>query len=237
MTTFVLVHGLGLGGWCWRRSARHLRNLGHDVLTPTLTGVGERSHLANRDIDLNTHVEDVCNVLRWEGLSNVTLVGHSYGGAVITGVADREAERIRCLLYLDAFILRDGESVISKQPPERAKHYEHVCKEQGDGWLVPPNPAEFYGLDDPHDCRWVDDNSVPHPYATLTQPLSLTREGPTPFVRSYLFLSGFQPSPFVQFAERVRDDESWRYGELHAGHMAMVSHPRELASALLELAE
>ncbi len=199
------------------------------MFAPTLTGVGERAHLAHRDINLSTHIEDVSNVLRWEELEDITLVGHSYGGAVVTGVAEAEAARISRLIYLDAFILEDGQSVMSLQPPARVAHYEGLVA-GGDGWRLPHNPAAFYGVSDPADQAWLDRLSRPHPFACLTEPLAL--EGHYQGHRSYVWASDFPQGPFGQFADRVRADPAWDYAQLTGGHMLMVTTPDAVASAL-----
>ena len=233
MSTFVLVHGLGLGGWCWSRAAEFLRRRGHDVYTPTLTGLGERSHLLNRSISLQTHIEDVANLLKWEDLKDVVLVGHSYGGAIVTGVADREAQRIHKLVYLDAFILRSGESVMDLQPPNRVAYYENLVKERGEGWLVPPNAAKFYGVTNLDDQKWIDTYSAPQPFATLQQTLILDNQAEkTAYSRVFIWASGFTSGPFVQFAERCRDNPAWDYHEISSGHMVMVSNAKELVAIL-----
>ena len=236
MLTFVLVHGLGLGGWCWKRVANGLREHGDTVLTPTLTGLGERSHLANPDINLDTHINDVSNVLQWENLHDVILVGHSYGGAVVTGAADRQAHRIKQLVYLDAFVLQDKQSVMSLQPPDRVEHYQNRVNERGDGWLLPPNPPENYGVTDPDDQKWMNDYCTPHPFKTFQQTISLTHRHSVPYPRTYIWASEFKYSPFVKFAEKYRDDPDWGYREIPACHMVMLSHANELTTMLIELA-
>ena len=121
MTSFVLVHGGWHGGWCYNRVAKILRDGGHDVFTPTLTGLGERSHLLQAGIDLDTHITDVMNVIKWEGLTDVVLCGHSYGGFVVTGVSDRMPDKIASVVYLDAFVPEDGDTCMSFLAPERQK--------------------------------------------------------------------------------------------------------------------
>jgi pimeloyl-ACP methyl ester carboxylesterase len=236
MATFVLVHGLGGGGWNWKGVRQSLIKLGHEVFTPTLTGLGERSHLANRDINLETHINDISNVMKWENLHEVILVGHSYGGAVVTGAADKEAARIKKLIYLDAFILPDGKSVLDLQPPHRVEYYEEKVKNEGDGWLLFPNSAEFYGITDENDQKLIDEYSTPHPFATFTQPVQLQYGDKPPFPRAYIWASNFTPSPFAPLAEKVKNDPNWEYYEIPAGHMLMLSHVDELSKLLNDIA-
>ena len=233
MSTLVLVHGLGLGGWCWNRVSGLLRKAGHDVHTPTLTGLGDRSHLLGRKINLETHIEDVVNLMKWEDLKNVILVGHSYGGSVVTGVADREAQRIHKLVYLDAFIPKNGESVMDLQPPHRAAYYKDMVAEKGEGWLVPPNSAEFYGVTDFDDQAWIDSYSVPQPFSTLDQALILENHTKGRLYSNvFIWASSYTPSPFVQFARKCRSDPAWDYYEVPSGHMAMISNAEDLTSIL-----
>lgn len=236
MATFLLVHGLGGGGWNWKDIRQELNRLGHEVFTPTLTGVGERSHLASRDVNLKTHITDVTNIMKWENLHEVILVGHSYGGAVVTGAADKEATRIKKLVYLDAFILPHGKSVMDLQPPHRVEYYEDKVKNEGDGWLLVPNPAEYYGITDEDDQKLIDEYSTPQPFGTLTQPIQLQYGDKPPFPRAYIWASKFTPSPFTALAEKVRNDPNWEYHEIPAGHMLMFSHGYELSKLLHEIA-
>ena len=140
MTTFVVAHGAWSSAWAWRKMRPLLRAAGHEIWTPSYTGLGERAHLANPAIDLDTHIKDVVGVLEMEGLNDVVLVGHSYGGMVATGVADRARARIAQLVYLDAFVPRDGQSVLDLQPPEAAQRTRDLVQTKGDGWRIPPNP-------------------------------------------------------------------------------------------------
>jgi pimeloyl-ACP methyl ester carboxylesterase len=134
---FVLVHGGWHGGWCWRDTARHLRSLGHEAFTPTLIGLGERSHLLSAAINLDTHITDVMNVIEYEGLSDVVLVGHSYGSMVVTGVADRMRDRIASLVYVDAFLPEDGDSVLSLTSDELRRFLMEGAA--GSGGLASPS--------------------------------------------------------------------------------------------------
>ena len=138
MSTFVLVHGAWHGSWCWKRVRRALQARGHEVFTPTLTGVGERSHLLAPQVDLDTHINDVVNCVKWEELSDVVLCGHSYGGCVIRGAADRIADRIGALVYLDAFVPETGRSLHDTLPQKTRDGQVDLAKAAGEGWKLPP---------------------------------------------------------------------------------------------------
>ena len=140
MSTFLVVHGAWTGGWSWKKMRPLMRARGHEVFTPTLTGVGDRAHLARPEIDLSVHVEDILGVLAIEDLRDVILVGHSYGGMVATGVADRARDRVAHLIYLDAFVPKDGQS-LSDLVPEAQRQRMRDSVKAGDGWRVAPNPT------------------------------------------------------------------------------------------------
>ena len=156
MSTFLLVHGAWHGGWCWKRVTPLLRAAGHEVFTPTLTGLGERKHLMSPDIGLDTHVQDVVGVLEYEDLRDVILVGHSYAGMVITGVAGRTPERIAHLVYLDAFVPEDGKSLMDYQPPEMAELFHEGTRTEGEGYKLPAViPPEVFGVTGEADLAWL----------------------------------------------------------------------------------
>ena len=144
MATFVLVHGAWHGSWCWKHVRKRLQHAGHDVFTPTLTGVGERCHLASPNVNLSTHIADILSLIQWEELSRIILCGHSYGGFVISGVADRIPDRIRALVYLDAFVPEDGECLFDLVSPEMAAGMRRQAATSGDGWKVDPIPGEVF---------------------------------------------------------------------------------------------
>src|SRR5215470_2868655 len=173
MATFVLVHGAWRGSWCWKRVRRALQARGHEVFTPTLTGVGERSHLLSPQVDLHTHIADVVNLIRWEDLSDVVLCGHSYGGCVVTGAADCVADRVGALVYVDAFVPDNGQSLYDTLPPEQRNAQIQGAVEIGDGWRVPPIPAEIFNVN-AQDRAWVNQQRTPQSLATLQHPLHLT---------------------------------------------------------------
>ena len=170
MTTFVLVHGAWHGGWCYKRVARLLREAGHEVYTPTLTGLGERAHLMSRSIDLGTHIQDVVGVIRCEELSGVVLCGHSYGGMVIAGVAEQIAATIRSLVYLDAFVPESGKSVFDYLPAEQSAGMRADAEQNGEGYKVTPIPAAAFAVN-AKDAAWVDAMCVKQPLATFEQKL------------------------------------------------------------------
>jgi len=234
MAIYVLVHGAWHGGWCWKKVTPLLRAAGHEVLTPTLTGLGERAHLAGPDIDLSTHIQDVLNVLEYEELGDVVLVGHSYGGMVITGVADRAAARLAHLVYLDAFVPDDGRRLMDFVPEERRTDFLEGAKASGDGWRIPAPPLGRFGVTDEQDLRWAEPRIVPQPLKTFTQPVHLPN-GAAVLSRTYLWCKGYTAGSFGPFAERARTDPAWRCHELDTGHDAMITAPADVARLLLEV--
>src|SRR3954469_16669204 len=195
MATFVLVHGAWHGSWCWARVRRALADRGHRVFTPTSTGVGERSHLLARGIDLQVHVDDVANLIRWEQLESVILCGHSYGGCVISGVAEALPDRIAALVYLDAFLLEDGESLHDLLPAEQREMQLSLANEFGEGWRVPPIPAEVFNVN-ARDREWGERQCTFQPLATFQQPIQLNG-GPPQISRNYfIYASDWEATPF-----------------------------------------
>jgi pimeloyl-ACP methyl ester carboxylesterase len=228
---FVLVHGAWHGGWCWAKVARLLRDAGHEVYTPTLTGLGERAHLARPEIDLALHIEDVVAMLETEELRGVTLVGHSYGGLVVTGVAARATGgRIAQLVYLDAFVPEAGQSLLDHLGP-RADALREVVRTQGDGWKLPPFPPERFGVTSQRDTEWLTKHLVPQPFRTFEQPLPAA--GGERLKRTYIYCSKPATGTFDQFAERLRDDRKWTFHDVKTGHDAMVTAPGEIAKILM----
>jgi pimeloyl-ACP methyl ester carboxylesterase len=213
--------------------ARLLRQAGHEVYTPTLTGLGERAHLMSRTIDLDTHVADIVGVIRWEELSDVVLCGHSYGGMVITGVADRIAAKIRSLVYLDAFVPENGKALFDYLPAELSGQMRADAAQNGEGYKVTPIPAAHFAVN-PEDAAWVDAMCVKHPLPTFEQKLVLgSRQVPK---RVYMLAAGWEPSPFQQFGARLKDDRGWQFVSFACGHDVMVDRPQELAAALIAAA-
>ncbi|MEI9985113.1 MAG: alpha/beta fold hydrolase [Aliidongia sp.] len=208
MTTFVLVHGAWRGSWCWDRVRRALRAQGHDVFTPTLTGVADRSHLSTPLVDLQTHIDDVASLLAWEDLSDIVLCGHSYAGCVVTGVADRASERIAALVYLDALRARAGQSLFDILPAEWRKQQLDSARQAGEGWRVPPVPAEVFNVN-AADRAWVDRQCTPQSLATFTQPIRLTGRAAAIESVGYIWASDWAGSPFAPFYEQARQLGWW----------------------------
>jgi pimeloyl-ACP methyl ester carboxylesterase len=224
-TAFVLVHGAWCGGFIWRGVADRLRAAGHRVFTPTLTGLADRSHLLTPDVDLATHVADVVNLVRWEGLSEIVLVGHSYGGMVINGVAEALARApdggvIRSIVFLDAFAPRDGESVSTIAAP------------MADVFAADAVPFPFAGLTDPA----FEALTTPHPGKCFREPARVTGAVEAISARTYVIATG-QPTPwFVAAGERLRAAPGWAVRELACGHATMLDMPEETAQLLADAA-
>ena len=212
----------------WARLAPHLRGAGHEVFAPSLSGIGERSHLASGAIDLEVHITDVLQCLRYERLTDVVLVGHSYGGMVVTGVADRAAERIRTLVYLDAFVPQSGQALLDLLPARVREHFP-----SGDAPVPPLTPAA-QGMTDAAEIAWLDGRRDPQPKKTFTQPLALAGRYRGP--RVYIHCTGYSPTSFTPFAERARNDAAWHYHQLATHHYPHVSMPAETAALLLKYA-
>ena len=230
ISTYVLVQGAWHGGWCWAKVARLLRDAGHEVHTPTLTGLGERAHLARPEIDLETHIQDVVAMLEAEELRQVTLVGHSYGGMVITGAAARTSGRIGHLVYLDAFVPEGGKCLLD-YVGERAAPMREAAVVHGEGWKVPSFPPERFGVSSQRDTEWLTKHLVPQPLRTFEQPLPAA--GGERLKRTYVYCSKPAMGAFDQFAERLRDDRKWTYHDVKTGHDAMVTAPGEIAKILM----
>jgi pimeloyl-ACP methyl ester carboxylesterase len=227
--TFLLCHGAWGGGWGWRKMHPLMQAAGHRLLTPTYTGLGERAHLANPDIDLETHIQDILNVIKYEDPRDFVLLGHSYGGMVATGVADRARELISQVIYLDAFVPRDGQCLLDFLPPsEQQRMRDGVAS--GDGWRIPPNPSP---PDTPQaDLDWQAPRRVAMPVKCFETKLKLMH-GETILPRSFVYCTRIAPANvFGQFANRTRADPAWRYFEIDASHSPNVTAPEALMALL-----
>jgi pimeloyl-ACP methyl ester carboxylesterase len=229
MATFVVAHGAWSAGWAWRKMRPLMQAAGHTFITPTHTGLGERAHLAHPDIGLDTHIEDISNVLAFEDLSHVVLIGHSYGGMVATGVADRARERVDKLVYLDAFAPEDGESLFDLQPPSHQEAMRAKAACEGEGWRIPPNPMPPDTLDE--DRAWAMPRRLPQPIKTFEEKLRL-RNGPLTLPRHYIYCRRAGPGdPFRRSYERA-GRAGWGLSELDASHNPHITAPEPLMAAL-----
>jgi pimeloyl-ACP methyl ester carboxylesterase len=224
--TFVLVHGAWHGGWCWKKVTPLLRAAGHEVFAPTLTGLGERSHLLTRDVGLETHITDIEQVLEYEDLRNVVLVGHSYAGMVITGVGDRAADRIGQLVYVDAFLPENGKALTDYS----LRAFPPITD---DSWRDRSRDPQDFGVTDDRDVAWMKARLRDMPGKCLRQPLQLHGNSLSAIKGAYILCT--QRADFREAAERAKQ-RGYRYHELpSAGHDVMVTRPRELARLLMEL--
>jgi len=227
VATFLVCHGAWSSAWAWKKMRPLLRRAGHELIVPTLTGLGERSHLASRDVDLELHIQDVLQVIEFDDLSEIALVGHSYGGMVATGVADRASDRIRHLVYVDAFVPSHGQSLSDLLPRAEREARRAAVAERGDGWKVPPTPIPPDTAAE--DVAWMMPRRRPQPVGTFDQPLMLASTvGPPP--RTYIYCTRVPPGDrFGRFAKAAKDDPGWRYVELDASHNPHITAPEALA--------
>lgn len=237
MATFVLVHGGAHGGWCFQPLARVLRDQGHEVYAPTLTGLGERAHLFRSDVDLDCHINDIVAVLHYEDLRDAILVGHSYGGAVITGAADRAPERVGHRVYLDSMEPKDGQSMVDIAGPFMAA--AQLDSRIIDGVQMCLFPSDetvpFYGVVDPHTLAWMGERLTPHPVRCFEQPLVLTNQAalqsiPQSHISTTAFLS-------LRNVDRLRAKADGRVWDIDTGHDLMITEPRKVADLLDRVAQ
>ncbi|HEX3715406.1 MAG TPA: alpha/beta hydrolase [Trebonia sp.] len=237
MATFVLVHGGGHGGWCYQRVSRLLTGAGHEVYAPTLTGLSERAHLVGPHVDLNLHVQDIAAVLHYEDLHDVILVGHSYGGMVITGAAATAPDRIGKLVYLDAANPENGQSLVDVAGPmmEMARAASQVVDGVELVLFPSPDAGRFYGVTDPDDLAWMATRLTPHPWRCFEQKLELSDEAGYARIPQYhvvctATLAGRDPG--LMDAARA----AGRLWDIDTGHDLMITEPRRVADALLAVA-
>ncbi len=236
MTTYVLVHGAWGGSYGFRLVRGPLRAAGHEVFTPSLTGIGERAHLASPQVNLTTHVTDVVNTILYEDLGDIVLLGYSYGGMVVTGALEHVADRVAHLVYLDAFLPADGESLDDLS----GAGYAASAIGPGSDWLVPPLSRP---MRDPAEAAWYTVRRSPHPVGCFTEPVRLPKPlEDYPFTRTYVKATeeprpepGTRPSAFWRAADRAKTDPAWRYREIDSDHLIPINRPGELTALLLEL--
>jgi len=242
MATYVLVHGGGHGGWCYQFVAKILRAAGHEVYTPTLTGLADRKHLLNPDIDLNLQVTDVVNLITFEDLTDVILVGHSYGGMVITGVADQVPERLKNLVYLDAAYPQNGMSLADVAPDMMAAAFQSMQVIDGVELVLfpgkfPMEPGDYYGVTDPDQIAWMEPKLTPHPWKCFTQKLVLNNEARLRQIPVSFFVTAIQKQTLKEEEKAgLKMLTQGRFWEIDTGHDLMISEPQATADALMEIA-
>ncbi|MGQ9781634.1 MAG: alpha/beta fold hydrolase [Nitrososphaeria archaeon] len=245
MTIYVLVHGAWHGGWCWRKLTPLLRSRGDEVYTLTFTGLGDRCHLLSQGINLDTHILDVVNCLEYEDLRDVVLVGHSYAGMVITGVAEKVPSRLRHLVYVDAFLPEDGESISDLHPHFVEKLRQIACK-RGKGWLVPfpeevinPRGGPLYGIQDADELRWLKERLKPHPLACFEQKVHVSNPEAVKLSKSFVWCfirQGVRADNWGFFREARKAKElGWKVYEVESDHDVMVTAPEVLSNVLNEI--
>jgi pimeloyl-ACP methyl ester carboxylesterase len=231
--TFVLVHGAWHGGWCWSRVADRLRAAGHRVFTPTQTGLGERKHLLSKDITLDTFTKDITNVIESEELANIVLVGHSFGGTTISGVADAMPERIRHLVYLDSLIVEGGKSPFDGLPPDVASARKKAAEESSGGLSLPTPPPSAFAVSDTKDTEWLKRHLTPHPLGAYTSKLNIKGPVGNNLPRTYIHCTNPSYAATQASREFVKAQQGWRWAEIATGHDAMVMAPDELSRMLI----
>jgi pimeloyl-ACP methyl ester carboxylesterase len=229
--TFLVCHGAWSAGWAWKKMHPLMSAAGHRLVTPSYTGLGERDHLANPSIDLETHIQDILNVLKYEDLRDIVLIGHSYGGMVATGVADRARDRVSQLIYIDAFVPENGQSLFDLNEPARQRMLDAV--KAGDGWRLSPSPTP---TDTPaDDVEWLSARRVNHPIKCFEMPLKL-HGGELTLPRSYIYALRATPADtFGPFAKRAKSEPGWRYFEIDASHAPNVTAPEALFELLQKI--
>jgi len=228
---FVLVHGAWHGGWCWRRVSDILQGQGHKVFAPTLTGLGERSHLMSKDIVLDTHITDIVNVIKWEDLSGICLVAHSYGGWPVSGAIEQVGDRMASVVYLDAFVPEDGQKGIDVASAfSRKAMLEAMAK--GEFSHGPPK-AEIFQVNE-NDRAWVDSKLTPQPVGVALQPIRLTGARAKVAKKTYIRAPVYPQPAFDTYYAAEKADPSWRTYEVDGGHDVMIDRPDRLVEILLE---
>lgn len=237
LPTFVLVHGGRHGGWCWKDVASRLRHLGHEVYTPTLTGLGERSHLLNPTISLETHIKDVLGVFVYEDVVDAVLVSHSYGGMVCSGAMQTIADKVISFVLVDAHLPLEGESLLKLAGSAIEEKVRKLVAEHGEGWFVPTEDSSFWGLTDPHQIAWVNSKITAQPlrtYLDASGPTDRAWTHPGMFIECRPSMHG--SAQLERIRARSEKDSRFVYRTLDGGHEPMITNPAALTDLLLEAA-
>jgi pimeloyl-ACP methyl ester carboxylesterase len=232
---FVLVHGAFHGGWCWQRVSKELRAKGDLVYSPTLSGLAEHNNTLNDKIDLNTHITDIVNFIVEEDLHNVILVGHSYAGAVIAGVADRIPERLSKLVFLDAMLMENGQSALDVSPDDIRAYFIKATTDYDKGLSIPFFTSDFFGVTNAADIKWVNERLTNQPFKTFSQPLVLQHPYGNHLPLTYIACTQPELRAIQSFADKTKNSKNWKYLELKTGHDAMITSPVQLSNMLQSL--
>ncbi|MHB8464032.1 MAG: alpha/beta fold hydrolase [Acidimicrobiales bacterium] len=227
---FVLVHGGWHGGWCWSRVATRLASRGHRVFAPSLTGLSDRHHLLTPDVNLTTHITDIANLIEWEAMSDVVLVGHSYGGFVISGVAERVESKIDTMVFLDAFVPKDGECARDYAP--ELEPFAVAGLGGASTQVVAPVPAEYFAVNE-EDRPWVDRLCTAHPLACMTERIALTGARDRIRRKAYIRAADFPVPPFDHYLAEAHATPGWEGHAIATSHDAMIEAPDQVAALLL----
>ena len=231
---FILVHGAWHGGWVWKEVKESLQKQGYNVTCPTQTGLGERKHLLSLKITIDTFIDDIVNHILIEDLSNIILVGHSFAGSTISGVADRLKDRINRLIYLDAVILSNGQSPFDIAPDSIVKERIALAQNSENQMSIPPPSPEDFGVFDQRKAITLAKNLTPHPISTFQSKLNITNEIGNGLPLSYIFCT----NPIYKSLESSREivrQKKWPMFELNASHDAMYTHPKETLNLLMKI--
>ncbi|MCC5668439.1 alpha/beta fold hydrolase [Nostoc sp. CHAB 5784] len=233
--TYVLVHGAWSGGWCWKRLTTLLRNSGHEVSSPTCTGVGERAHLNTKAVGLGIWIQDVVNHIEQEDFSEIILVGSGFGGVVITGVADRIPKRLRKLVYLDALVIHNGNSAFDQLPPDVVANRLRQVEKEGNGINIPVPSVESFGLKNLNDIQWVASKLKPQPVNTYMEKLSLKGSIGNELPKVYIDCTSPPFKPLIEVKRRIKTEKDWDWRSINTSHDAMISAPKLVQEILQEL--
>lgn len=229
--TFVLVHGAWHGGWCWRRVSDRLERKGHKVFAPSLTGLGDRSHLLTPQVNVTTHITDIASLIGFEDLRDIVLVGHSYAGFVISGVAEKAREQIASIVFLDAFVPQNGQTIMSLSRQGLRDSINAAVKRGDLG--IPPAKASYFNVNE-KDRVFVDAKCTPQPIGTYSDPVKLTGAREKIAKKTYIRARGWNAPGFDAIATRLRSEPSWNVRDIACGHDAMIDMPDRLAELLVE---
>jgi pimeloyl-ACP methyl ester carboxylesterase len=236
VSTFILIHGTWTGGWQWTPTAQRLRAAGHEVFLPTLTGCGERAHLAAPGVDMETHIRDVTALIEYERLTDVALAAHSYGGMVATAVADRMADRVRALIFVEAPIPKDGEAMLDQVNAERKATVIGLAEKEGGGFMVPASLLLDTGIEDAAEREAFVARTTAHPLPALLQPIRLSGAWQDVPRKAYVLPTLGSAHRFREFHAFAAATPGWEAAEIPSHHFPMATHPDELAAILARLA-